>query len=204
MGSVHPLRPRSSEPIALQDRAIDNLRFIRETMESAASFTAVPGVGGILMGLVALGASVVASIQATPGAWLTTWLVAAGISVVVAAVELVRKARAAQIPIFRGAGRKFLLSFSPPVAAGAVLTTVLYQAGLTAALPGTWLLLYGTGVVTGGTFSVRVVPAMGLGFMALGVLAFLSPAAWGDLYMAAGFGGLHVLFGALIAWRHGG
>jgi hypothetical protein len=85
-----------------------------------------------------------------------------------------------------------------------VLTAVLLKAGLFGALPGVWLLLYGTGVVTGGAFSVRTVPVMGLGFMVLGSAALLAPAAWGDAMMACGFGGLHIVFGSVIAWRHGG
>jgi len=101
-----------------------------------------------------------------------------------------------------------VLGLLPPLFAGALLTAVLLVSGMVAllpgVLPGVWLLLYGTGVVTGGAFSVRTVPVMGLGFMALGAVALLAPPSWGDALLAAGFGGLHLLFGAVIAWRHGG
>jgi len=59
-------------------------------------------------------------------------------------------------------------------------------------------------VVTGGAFSVRIVPAMGFAFMALGTVALLGPMIWSDWLLMAGFGGLHVLFGAIIGARYGG
>ena len=61
-----------------------------------------------------------------------------------------------------------------------------------------------TAVVTGGAFSVRVVPIMGLCMMVTGAVALLAPAAWGNIFMAVGFGGLQIVFGSLIAHRHGG
>jgi hypothetical protein len=106
--------------------------------------------------------------------------------------------------VFSYSGRRFVLSYVPPLLVGVLLTAVLVRAGLYRALPGTWLLLYGTGVVTGGAYSVRVVPLMGLCFMALGGVALFAPAAWGNLLMAVGFGGLHIVFGIIIARRYGG
>jgi hypothetical protein len=115
-----------------------------------------------------------------------------------------RKARAAKMPLLSGPGRKVAFSLSPPLIAGAIVTVVLYRAGLINAIPGLWLLLYGTGVVTGGMFSVNAVPMMGLCFMALGAAAFLAPAGFAVWLMAAGFGGLHIVFGVIIARRYGG
>jgi hypothetical protein len=204
MSSLRPLRSVPPEPPALHTRAMDNLRFIRETMERAASFTAVSGWGEVVVGGTALGAALVAARQASVEAWLATWLGTAAISLAISGWASNRKARAAKLPLLSGPGRKFALSLAPPLAVGALLTLVFYRAGLAGALPGMWLLLYGTGVVTGGAFSVRIVPVMGLCFMLLGAAALFCPAAWGNWFMAAGFGGLHLIFGLIIAWRYGG
>lgn len=193
-----------SEPIALGDRAMEDLRFIRQTMERGAAFTAVPGWGGVGMGLSAIAAAVVASGQPTSEGWLLVWTLEALIAVAIGGVAIQRKARRAELPVFSGAGRKFVLSFLPPALAGVVLTLALWQADASSLLPGVWLLLYGAAVVTAGTFSVKIVPVMGICFMVLGMLALLGLPLGGDLWMAVGFGGLHVLFGTTIARRHGG
>ena len=204
MASGSPLRIEPRAPLAIDAHARDNLRFIRETMERAGAFTAVPGWGGVAMGATALAAGVVATRQASIEARLGTWLAAATLALAIGAFTMARKAQAARIPLLRGPARKFALSLAPPMLAGALLTAVLYRAGLAAAIPGVWLLLYGTGVVTGGAFSVKIVPVMGLCFMAEGAVALFSPAAWGDQFLMAGFGGLHLLFGFIIARRYGG
>jgi hypothetical protein len=199
-----PAPERQQQPIALHDRAIDDLRYIRQTMERAGSFTAVPGVGGMVMGVLGLVGAAVAASQPTPERWLAVWLATAVLATGVAALAMTLKARRAGVPLLDAPGRKFALSFLPPIIAGAVLTGALYGGGGMTEIPGTWLLLYGVAVVTAGTFSVRVVPVMGLCFMTLGVAALFSPAAWSDVYLAAGFGGLQIGFGAWIARRHGG
>ena len=198
------LKPMRSEPVAMHTHAMDHLRYIRETMEGASSFTAVPGFGGIAMGATALFAALVAAHQPTSGRWLAVWLVEGGLALVIGVICLARKARSVQVPLFSRPGRKFALGLFPPMLSAALLTLVLYRLGLTAPLPGIWLMLYGVGVVAAGAFSVKVVPAMGLCFMGLGVAALFSPAPWGNWYLAAGFGGLHTIFGIVIARRYGG
>jgi hypothetical protein len=183
---------------------MDNLRFIRQTMEEAVYFTAVSGVGEIAVGLTALLAAWLASRQATRGEWLVIWLGEALIAALITGAAVVWKARQARISLLSRPGRRFVLGLLPPFGAGALLTYALFAAGAAALLPGLWLLLYGTAVVTGGAFSVRIVPVMGLGFMALGAVALFTPPAWGDGFLAAGFGGLNLAFGLYIARRHGG
>jgi hypothetical protein len=192
MASPQRVPNRPDDP-ALHVRAMDNLSFIRQTMERATAFTAVPGWGGVGMGLLGLAAAAVAETRLTRAEWLVTWLATSA-----------SKARRAGTTVFSYSGRRFVLSYVPPLLVGALLTGALVRAGLWSALPGTWLLLYGTGVVTGGAFSVRVVPLMGLCFMALGAIALFGPASWGNLLMAAGFGLLHIVFGLIIARRYGG
>ncbi|HSS48007.1 MAG TPA: hypothetical protein VLX28_03575 [Thermoanaerobaculia bacterium] len=204
MTDPQPARPRLVPPPPLHVTAIDNLRFIRETMEGAAYFTAVSGLGEMAVGATALAAAYVASRQPSFFGWLGTWLVEALLAILVNAVAVVWKAKRAEISLFSTPGRRFVLGLLPPLFAGAMLTAVLLVTGTAAVLPGVWLLLYGTAVVTGGAFSVRTVPVMGLAFMALGAMALVAPPAWGDALLAAGFGGLHLAFGAWIAWRHGG
>jgi hypothetical protein len=201
---VTTLGSEGSEIPALHSRAMDNLSFIRDTMERASSFTAVPGWGGVLMGGTALAAAAVARRAANPDEWLTAWLAAAAIGIAVGAVALIRKARRSEGYVLTQPARRFLLGYLPPVFVGALLTVALFTSGMAGLLPAMWLLMYGTGLVTGGVFSVRVVPIMGACFIVLGALALFSPEEWGNVWMALGFGGLHIVFGSIIAWRHGG
>jgi hypothetical protein len=192
------------EPPALHDRAMDNLRYIRETMERATAFTGISGWGEIAIGVTALAASGVAALQPTFNSWLAVWIAEGLISLLIAGGSMDRKARAIEMPLGSGPGRKAVFSLTPPLIAGGLLTIVLVQAGLNNAIPGVWLLLYGTGVITGGMYSVKVVPIMGICLMVLGALALFSPPAFANWFMAAGFGGLHLVFGAIIVRKYGG
>jgi len=199
-----PGPPRPPGPPALHARAMDNLRFIRETMERAGSFTAVPGWGGLMIGATATAATIAAGSSAATPRWRAVWLGEAIVALAIGVWSMRRKARSAGIKLTSGPGRKFTLSLAPPLVAGALLTMALSRDGIFQALPGLWLLLYGTGVITGGAFSVRVVPIMGLCFMALGLVALYLPSPWPEILMGIGFGGVHIIFGAIIARRYGG
>jgi hypothetical protein len=204
MGSIHLVIPKQEEPPALHDRAMDNLKYIRETMERATAFTGISGWGQVAIGVTAIAATLISAQQKSFSHWLAIWCAEALVALLIAGWSMDRKSRAAKMPMFSGPGRKVAFSLSPPLFAGGIVTVVLYRAGLTNAIPGLWLLLYGTGVVTGGMFSVSAVPIMGLCFMTLGAAAFFAPAAFANWFMAAGFGGLHIVFGVIIARRYGG
>jgi hypothetical protein len=199
---VKPIRRDPLEPAALHAHAMDNLRYIRETIERAGSFTAVPGWGGVAIGLSAVSAALAG--VAWPGWWLTVWLCEAVVACAIGWLTAWLKARGAGLALLAGPGRKFLMGLMPPVAAGAALTAALAGAGQTAWLPGCWMLLYGAGIVTGGSASVRPVPLMGVCFMLLGAAALFAPADWANWMLAAGFGSLHIVFGAVIAVKYGG
>jgi hypothetical protein len=204
MANVEPIRKRSEPPVAIHAHALDNLRYIRETMERAGSFTAVPGWGGVAMGATALAAAGLASHAPSRQAWMAYWLIEGVIAVAAGIAALARKANAAGLPLWNPPTRKFVFSFVPPLIVGAVLTLAMWQAGAWSAIPGAWLMLYGVGVVAGGAFSVPVVPVMGACFLATGALAIFTPSAWSDFWLGFGFGALHIVFGAVIAKRYGG
>ena len=204
MTPVRSIREKTPEPIPMETHALDNLRYIRETMEHAGSFTAVPGWGFVAMGITAVAAALVARWQTTQTTWLATWLIEGAVALAVGLIALDQKARATGVELWSAPARKFTFSFVPPMLAGATLTFALWQAGIVALIPGTWLLLYGTGVITAGVFSIRIVPLMGACFVILGGLALFAPLASSSLWLGLGFGGLHLFFGGMIARKHGG
>jgi hypothetical protein len=198
-----PIAQRAA-PVDLKDRAAADLQFIRETMNSAASFTALSGVGYVLVGVGALVAGGVARLSPSPVDRVEVWLADAALSIVIGFGFTARKARAAGQPLLTGPFRKFARSFSPAVIAGAVMTAWLVSDHAYQYLPALWLLCYGAALAAGGAFSVPVVPTMGASYLTLGVICALAPPSWSDGLLLAGFGGLHILFGALIARRYGG
>ena len=195
---------RLPDPVPIHGQAMADLRYIRRTMERAAAFTAISGWGLAATGVTAVVAAWLAARQTTNEAWLGVWLAEALVALVVNLWASSRKARAALLPLWNGPGRMFVFAFALPMVVGALLTLAFSDGPLAGRLAATWLLLYGAGIASGGAFSVRIVPTMGLGFMALGAAALFSPVGWGNVYLAVGFGGLHVVFGLMIARQHGG
>ena len=189
---------------SLGQHAEANLQFIRRTMERSSTFTAVPGLGGAGMGAVGVAASLIAEHQGSTGQWLLVWLAAAAVALAIGVTAILRKAARTGAPLTAAAGGRFALALAPPLVAGAALTWGLSVHGDTALLPPVWLLLYGTGVLGGGAFSVAAVRLLGLAFMGVGIAALVTPPAWGNLWLGVGFGGLQLAFGLYIARRHGG
>jgi hypothetical protein len=183
---------------------MDNLRFIRETMERAGTFTAVSGWGQVVIGLTAIIAALTAAQAANAATWMAIWLAEAGIAGGISVASMAIKSHAANMPLFSGPVRKLVLSFSPPILAGSVLTLAVYDVLGLPRIAAMWMLLYGAGVISAGTYSVRIVPVMGSAFMVAGAVAFFTPVSWMTGMMIGSFGGLHILFGILIARRHGG
>lgn len=190
------------EPLPLHNRAIDNLRYIRATMERAGSFTAVPGAGGIAMGLSAFAAAMM--VTAYPNSFLSIWLWEAVLALLIGVVAIAHKARATNVSISSGPARKFALAFAPPLGVGAILTVAVQRSHVPEIAPGIWMCMYGIGIIAGGAHSVRVIPVMGFGFVVAGIAALFTPYSWSNAWLAAAFGGLHIVFGAIIARRYGG
>ena len=204
MAGIHLIRESAPEPEPTHHQALDNLSFIRSTIENASSFTAVSGVGGILMGATALLAAFSAHYSRSPLAWLAIWSSEAFLAFAIALGFSYRKATRLGTGLLSVPFRRFALAMAPSMLVGALLSVLLHRAGNDNLLPAVWLLLYGMGVSSAGAFSVRVVPVMGMSFMALGTVTAFTPAAWADAILALGFGGLHIVFGALIARDYSG
>jgi hypothetical protein len=193
-----------TEPAPIRDHALSNLRYIREAMERATAFTSIPGWGGVAVGVTAIVATILAARAGLSRTWLLIWLGEAVLAAIIAGVAMVRKAGRSDVS-FRGApARRFFISYFAPIVAGAMLTVLLARHGFLTVLPATWLLLYGASFVSSGAYSIPVVPVMGVCFMLLGITACFVPFAAANALLGAGFGGLHVVFGWMIARNHGG
>ena len=192
----------SVKVVSINDRAVRDLQYIRQTMERAGSFTAVPGWGGVLMGATATLTAYLSWNMESREAWFAVWMLEAALAGAIGVLGMLRKARLQGV--LSGPGRKFAMSLFPAMAGGAILTVVLYRLQMFGLMPGIWLLLYGVAIMSCGTYSVRVVPIMGAAFMALGTVVLLVSWEWAQWGLAAGFGGLHIVFGGIIARNFGG
>lgn len=195
---------RNVDPIPIGSGAAENLRYIRSTIEAASTFTTVPGKGCIAMGAAALAAVALESVPSLAAHWFPIWLAAAVVSCTIALFFMEAKAKAQGLSLRRSVAWRFFLTLAPSFVAGGILTAALIDAVDRDVIAGIWLLMYGAGIAACGVFSIPVVLIAGFAFMGLGTVALAAPAAWAPLLMAAGFGGVHLVLGAII-WRdHGG
>jgi hypothetical protein len=198
---------QAGEPVAVTsfgEHAEESLQFIRRTMERSSTFTAVPGLGGAGMGAIGLAAAGLAASQSSADRWLVVWLLAAAVAMAIGVITMWRKAARIGAPLTGAVGRRFAMSLAAPLVAGAALTWGVWMRDDWPLMPPVWLLLYGTGLLAGGAYSVAAVRLLGLAFMALGVVALATPSTWGNVWLGSGFGGLQLVFGLYIAKRHGG
>lgn len=196
--------PEENPPVNIGDRALDNLKFIRETMERSTSFTAVPGYGGMLMGSTAVAAAFIANSQIYFVDALTVWLVEAALAFSIGLLAMWQKSKIGGQSLLSAPAKKFAMSFAPPLIVGVISVLGIWRYGDYFAMPAICMLCYGAAVVCGGAFSAKVVPVMGWSFILLGAVTFALPPNYGNLMMGASFGGLHIIFGAIIARRYGG
>jgi len=207
MPDPRPCRRRTIRSLPQADAdpgALEHLQIIRQTMERSAAFTAVPGWGFLAAGLTALVATPIALHRPTADGWLAAWLAEALIAVTIVLATMHHKAKRLGEHILSIPARRLFIGLLPALAAGGLLTIALMMSGTVHLIPGVWLVLYGVAVMQAGAFSVRTVPAMGAAFVLMGAIALPLPWHWANYALAVGFGLLHILFGFLIARRHGG
>jgi len=192
---------RTDAPVSIDSRALGTLIYIRTSIESASSL-AVPGMAGIVMGSIGMFAAVLASIPAFSSRWLEIWLLAAVVALLLGGALMARQAAQHGQSRYLGPARKFLLCLCPALLSGAVLTFVMWQAGSTQLIPGTWLMLYGCAVLSASTVTaavtMRLIATLGALFVLLGLFAFQLPPGSHSIVLGAGFGVLHILFGILM------
>lgn len=193
-----------NEPVNIGDKAIDNLKFIRETMERSTVFTTVPGYGGMLMGATAIAAAYVANNQGVIKDWLSVWLGEGILAFAIGFLAMWQKSKIAKMPLVSAPSRKFAMSFLPPLLCGVFITYGLYRFGHFEMMIPVWIMCYGAAVICGGMFSVKAVPIMGWCFITMGAIDFFLPAGFGNSMMGLSFGVLHVVFGFIIARKYGG
>jgi hypothetical protein len=192
---------RSEAPAAIESRALGTLAYIRATIESSSSLD-VPGMAGIVVGIIGVLAAGAVSLPHWAPFWLDIWLSAAAAAFVLGGALVARQITQGGRTRYLGPARKFVLCLCPSLLAGAVLTLVLDSAGMAGAIPGMWLLLYGCAVLSASTVITpgiaRLIIAMGTSFVFLGAVTFALPAAAHNAMLGLGFGVLHIIFGVLI------
>jgi hypothetical protein len=181
--------------------AEDTLSYIRDTMHSATTSTAVSGWGLIAVGVTGLVASWI-DLQVPATAPMRVWIPAAIVGLTVSAIGNGAKARKLGVPLWTGSFRKMVWGLTPALIVGTFLTLALAE-DVRVLIPGMWLGVYGAGVTAAGAFSVRAFRALGVMMIALGGLALWRPDL-GLLLLAIGFGFVHAAVGVFIVARHGG
>jgi hypothetical protein len=167
----------------------------------------IPPAAGIAVGTVGLAATVLTSVAAFRSLWLPIWLVAAVTGACLGALSLTGPSDSAiqsrhVIAVFRMYSRLL-----PSLFAGAVLTAVLWHTGLTRAVPGVWLLLYGCALIQASSVASGGMALLGSLFALLALVAFCAPQSGQLPILGIGFGELHILYGvvtlrAVAALRH--
>jgi hypothetical protein len=199
---LNPLAQLQSDvPVSIETRALGTLAYIRTSIESSGSM-AVPGMAGVVMGCIGVIVAILASTAWGGPHWLVIWVAAGGTAFLVGGALMAREAAQSGHARYLGPVRKFLLCLCPALLAGAVLTFVLWHAGIEELLPGTWLLLYGCAVLSASTVTIastmRLICIMGVLFVALGSIAFALPSGGHTAILGLGFGALHIIFGLLV------
>jgi hypothetical protein len=197
-------KPQRVEPTRIDSGAVENLRYIRSTIEAAHTFTTIPGKGCIAMGATALVAVATESIPSLAPYWLAIWVAAAVVASGSALWFMEQKARAQGLSLRRAVAKRFFMTLAPAFIAGAILTVALAGRVERELVTGMWLLLYGTGLAACGLFSISAVFTAGMAFMALGTAALWLPPGSAHIVLALGFGGIHVALGTTIVRHHGG
>ena len=193
------------------EEARENLRVIRQTMERSTKYSTLSGISGVLVGLAGI-AGVVATWVLGPGAaiyhhplrlasiWIVTLFTAIGIDLIC------NKRRAARVGkhIVSSLGAHIVLAALPAFFAAGILTYFFFQHHLLIYLWGVWMLCYGLAICAVGLFSVRPATYLGSAFVIAGAATLLMPAVpYHLIMMAVTFGGFHILYGVLMARRHG-
>jgi hypothetical protein len=189
--------PKSANTVHIDSHAAATLRYIRDSMEGAASFV-VPGSAGIALGVIGLLAAALSSAPTLHEYWIGIWLTAALAAAGVGSALLVRESSLRGLRLIGTPIRKFALCLVPSLAAGLIMTAVHWSYGNLHAIPGSWLLFYGCALISASTVTTRTIGILGGSFAVLGVLALLLPGGAQIMMLGAGFGGLHIIFGILI------